>query len=166
MLKEMIGYRRSKGKAQALYTSLIEQARMPVFFRDFAVPDTIDGRFDMVVAHAWLILSRLNELGDRQTGQALINSLFEGFDEGVRELGVGDIGAGHRVKQMADAFYGRMNAYSTGDLAEAVLRNVFRGDVSRKSEAASIAAYLSNARSVLSRQSLTEQIDFGQLPAI
>lgn len=164
MLKEMIGFGRSKARAQALHAALIERARAPVFFRDLGVTDTVDGRFDMVVAHAWLVLTWLNDLGQRELAQTLVDTIFTGFDEGVRELGVGDMGAGHRVKKIADAFYGRLNAYSSGNLAEAVLRNVYRGDVMRKSDAAVIANYLSSAREFLSQLDLSTEIDFGPLP--
>jgi len=166
MLKEMTGFNRTKGRAQALYAALIKRAREPVFFRDFGVPDTIDGRFDMLVAHAWLVLSRLKELGERNLGRSLVNMLFTGFDEGVRELGVGDIGAGHRVKQMADAFYGRLNAYSSDALDEAILRNVYRGNAVRKNQAAVLAAYFTSANRTLSHQTLADEIDFGPLPTI
>lgn len=166
MLKEMIGFgwRKARAQAQALHAALVQRARAPVFFRDLGVSDTVDGRFDMVVAHAWLVLSRLNDLGQRELAQTLVDTIFTGFDEGVRELGVGDMGAGHRVKKIADAFYGRLNAYSSGDLAEAVLRNVYRGDVTRKSDAAAIANYLSGARKFLSQQDISAEIDFGPLP--
>jgi cytochrome b pre-mRNA-processing protein 3 len=164
MLKEMIGFGRSKARVQTLHAALIERARAPVFFRDLGVADTVDGRFDMVVAHAWLVLTWLNDLGQRELAQTLVDTIFTGFDEGVRELGVGDMGAGHRVKKIADAFYGRLNAYSSGNLAEAVLRNVYRGDLMRRSNAAVIADYLSGARKFLSQQDLSTEIDFGPLP--
>jgi cytochrome b pre-mRNA-processing protein 3 len=164
MLKEMIGFGRSKARAQALNTALVQRARAPVFFRDLGVADTVDGRFDMVVAHAWLVLTWLNDLGQRELAQTLVDTIFTGFDEGVRELGVGDMGAGHRVKKIADAFYGRLNAYSSGNLAEAVLRNVYRGDLMRNSDAAVIANYLSGTRKFLSQQDLSTEIDFGPLP--
>src|SRR5665213_3710295 len=106
MLKALFGFGGAKQLAPNLCESLGLRAREPVFFAALGVPDTIDGRFDMVVLHAWLVLERLRVLQMKDVSQALVDTLFTSFDESLRELGVGDIGIGHRVKKMADAFYG------------------------------------------------------------
>src|ERR1700743_831406 len=130
MLKTLLGMNGSKRLATDLCASMNLRAREPVFFAALGVPDTIDGRFDMVVLHAWLVLERLRELQMKDVSQEFVNLLFVSFDESLRELGVGDIGIGHRVKKMANAFYGRLSAYGAaveqGAMEDAIRRNVFR----------------------------------------
>src|SRR5690349_9108191 len=93
--------------ARALYRSLLQRAREPVFYTSFAVPDTIDGRFDMVALHASLLFEALRPLG--ATGQAvgthLATEIFAGFEDALRDLGVSDFGMPRRIKAMANAFY-------------------------------------------------------------
>ena len=117
-----------KQAATRLYEALVSRAREPVFFTAFAVADSVDGRFDLLVFHAWLALK---ELGGRSPAQGLTNAIFTGFDEAMREQGAGDIGIGHRLKDMAKAFYGRMAAYEAArneeELAAALAKNLWRG---------------------------------------
>ncbi len=169
MLKELLGFGQSRRLIAELHAGLVARAREPVFFRDLAVADTIDGRFDMVVLHAWLLLARLNELGMRDVGQSLVDTLFTGFDESVRELGVGDIGAGHRVKKIADAFYGRLHAYAAADgdaaMAAALLRNIYRTRSDCEGNADVLARYVRSAQMHLAREPLASgRVDFGPLP--
>jgi len=171
MLKEMTGFGQTKRIAQSLHAGLVERARARVFFCDLAVADTIDGRFDMIAVHAWLLLKRLNDLQMRDTAQSLVDALFISFDEGLRELGVGDIGVGHRMKKIGDAFYGRLQAYSAaqadGDLATAILRNVYRGETTRVKEAGLLAAYLDSAQTTLATQTFSSgSVDFGKTPSL
>jgi cytochrome b pre-mRNA-processing protein 3 len=148
-----------------LYETLVSRSREPVFFRTFAVADSVDGRFDVLVFHAWLAL---RELGGRQPAQGLTNAIFTGFDEAMREQGAGDIGIGHRLKDMAKAFYGRMTAYDSAqnadELAAALAKNLWRG-AGHDSHARTLAAYAATARQHLAA-SLPEALDFGPLPTI
>jgi cytochrome b pre-mRNA-processing protein 3 len=150
MLKSLLKSRSDKSLGVEICAAVGTRARNPVFFTEFAVPDTIDGRFDLVVLHAWLVLERLRELGMKDVSQGVVDSLFASFDESLRELGVGDIGIGHRVKKMADAFYGRLSAYREAKgreaLKEAILRNVYRGGAAHDAQAASLAAYIEAAK--------------------
>jgi cytochrome b pre-mRNA-processing protein 3 len=111
MLNAMRRSKERRALAARLYAALVARARDPVFFARFAVKDTLDGRFDLVVLHAWLVLDRLKMAGAASLSQAFVDTVFIGFDEALRELGAGDIGMGKRVKKLADAFYGRMQAY-------------------------------------------------------
>ena len=148
-----------------LYEALVSRAREPVFFTRFAVPDSLDGRFDLLVFHAWLALT---ELGGRPPAQGLTNAIFTGFDEAMREQGAGDIGIGHKLKAMAKAFYGRMEAYDSAkdadELAVALARNLWRGE-GGEPHARALAAYAMVARRHLAA-SLPEALDFGPLPTI
>lgn len=103
------------------------------FYRDCGVPDTVDGRFDLIVLHTYIVLDRLRAEGEagRKLSQQLFDTLFDDMDRSLREMGVGDLSVGKHVKRMASGFYGRMKAYdearAAGDeaLAEALRRNVY-----------------------------------------
>ena len=171
----MAGPHRSMARAQELYNSIMRQARAPVFHQSFGVPDTIDGRFDLLALHAFPILAVL-ESGDteaRKLGVRLADVIFAGFDQALRELGVGDFGIARRIKAMANAFYGRLTAYgsavSQAALTEAVIRNLYRGESARAREAEAIASYIISAhRRLRDRPAalLEGNADFGSLPQL
>ncbi len=152
--------------AEALCAALIAQARRAEFFGSLRVADTIDGRFDSVTLHAWLVLTRLQAQGARDLSQELTDQLFIGFDEALRDLGVGDMGLGPRMKKFANAFYGRMKVYAAAaneaELADAILRNVYRGDAEFAGEAQKLADYVYRARGRIAAEDLTTGVpDFG-----
>jgi cytochrome b pre-mRNA-processing protein 3 len=121
----------------ALYGSAVAAARQPGFFESLGVPDTLDGRFDLVCLHAGLLVRRLGQDADprgKALAQAVFDAMFADMDVSLREMGVGDLAVGKRVKRMWEAFHGRATAYDAaladGDdvgLAEALARNVWRG---------------------------------------
>ena len=154
--------------AARLETQLVARARDPYFFRTLNVPDTVDGRFDLVALHGWLTLERLKAAGMDVAAQALTDSLFIGFDEALREQGTGDMGMGRRMKAIANAFFGRLSVYSKAQdadlLAQALARNVWRG-ASVDDRARALARYVASARIALSRADLAGgALDFGPLP--
>lgn len=157
-----------KQDGRRLYDGLVSRAREPVFFRDFAVADTIDGRFDMVALHAWLALSVLKAASQDEAAQGLTDTIFTGFDEALREQGAGDMGISRKLKAFADGFYGRLTAYESANdadaLAAAIAKNLYRGtDVDAK--ARTLADYALRARHSL-EQGLPDVLDFGPLPTI
>lgn len=169
MLKALLKSRSEKSLGTEICAAIGARARAPIFFAEFGVADTIDGRFDLVVLHAWLVLSRLRELGMKDVSQGVVDSLFASFDESLRELGVGDIGIGHRMKKMADAFYGRLAAYGEAKdpdaLKETILRNVYRGEAGHDVQATSLASYVIAARMRLGNSDLSSgTVDFGPIP--
>ena len=120
--------------ARALYERIVAQSRNPVFYRDYGVPDSVDGRFEMLLLHAFLVFHRLKGEGKQaeQLGQTLFDHMLFHLDQSVRVSGVGDLGVGRRMKAMGQAFYGRSHAYETGleasgamELREALARNIF-----------------------------------------
>lgn len=149
-------------RADALYSRAVEQARQPAFYTAMGVPDTVDGRFDMIALHVFLILHRLKQENTRTRviAQALFDAMFTDMDRGLREMGAGDLGVGRRVKVMARAFYGRVAAYEQGlkstnpDLDEAVLRNIFRGGETNRAHAISISSYLREQADALDGQAV------------
>ena len=128
----------------ALYGAIVAQARSVAFYADYRVPDTVEGRFDLIVLHLVLLLSRLGrrveasgDLGQELLGQELLGQeLFDAFcrdlDANLREMGVGDLAVPKRMRAFAEAFYGRQAAYLAGlDAADervfekALARNIF-----------------------------------------
>jgi cytochrome b pre-mRNA-processing protein 3 len=120
----------------ALYGTIVAQARAPGFYQVYAVPDTVNGRLEMVMLHAVLVLLRLE--GEAAPLRALGQELFDHFcrdmDDSMREMGVGDLAVPRRMRRIGTAFYGRLAAYrgalaapGDGALAAALERNVFGG---------------------------------------
>ncbi len=135
----MLGFlrrRRHERLGYELYGAAVAAARQPVFYRDLGVPDTLDGRFDLVGLHVFLVIRRLTALPapGPDVAQAVFDAMFSDMDFNLREMGVSDLVVGRRVKAMWEALHGRSTAYESaiaqGDaaaLAEALLRNVWRG---------------------------------------
>ena len=93
-----------------LYEAIVAAARHPVAYAEWGVPDTLDGRFDMITLHMFLVLDRLKG-EDRAFRQELVDEFFRDMDRSLRELGVGDLSVGKKVRKMAEVFYGRLAAY-------------------------------------------------------
>ncbi len=122
-----------------LYGAAVAAARAPRYFGPgFGVPDTLDGRFDLIGLHAALLIRRLRRDPDPRgpaLAQAVFDAMFADMDQALREMGVGDLSVGKRVRRMWEAFHGRARAYEAaldaGDaeaLAVALGRNVWRGE--------------------------------------
>jgi cytochrome b pre-mRNA-processing protein 3 len=119
--------------AQRLYASLTAQARRPEFYLSCGVPDSVDGRFEMVAVHAFLLFRRLKGQGEKAgaVAQAVYDVMFGDFDVAVRELGAQDLGVGRRIKFMTEAMNGRFAAYDAGlaggpgELELALKRNLY-----------------------------------------
>lgn len=133
LLKSIFGRSKPNDAIHDIYRIIVAQARQPHFYTEFGVPDSVDGRFEMVTLHAFLVLRQLkggNESGS-DVGQALFDVMFEDMDLSLREMGAGDMGVGKRVKAMVQAFYGRIASYEEGLAADsgiletALNRNVF-----------------------------------------
>jgi cytochrome b pre-mRNA-processing protein 3 len=132
----MISFTRRKSNrdaAESAYQRVVEQARQPVFFAECGVPDTLDGRFELLCLHAFLYLHRLKSERPRAKAlaQAFFDTMFGDLDRALRELGTGDLRVGREVKRMAQGFYGRIRAYENGVAADdavlgaALARNLF-----------------------------------------
>ena len=131
------GQRRQSSEAEKLYSAAIEVARRPAFYQQFGVQDTVDGRFDSLSLVVILIMRRLKNCGagGKEISQQLFDSMFADMDLSLREMGAGDIGVSKRVRVMAEAFLGRLDAYVTAldnndrvALGAALRRNLFRDD--------------------------------------
>jgi len=120
---------------EAIYGMIVTQAREPVFYRDLAVPDTVNGRFDLLVLHLWMVLRRLRPVeGGAGLSQALFDRFCEDMDGNLREMGVGDLTVPKRMQAFGEAFYGRTAAYDLAlsegaePLAQALCRNILNGE--------------------------------------
>lgn len=121
-----------------LYGAAVGAARAPALFAALGVPDTVEGRFDLVSLHVGLLIRRLRTDGDARgpaLAQAVFDAMFADMDLNLREMGVGDLAVGKRVRRMWEAFHGRALAYEAAldsddpaALAEALARNVWRGE--------------------------------------
>jgi cytochrome b pre-mRNA-processing protein 3 len=132
----LFGSRRHERAGFALYTSSVGAAREKPYFEHLGVPDTLDGRFDLVGLFAALLIRRLRAHADPgpALAQAVFDAMFADMDFNLREMGVGDIGVGKRMRDMWEAFHGRAMAYEAplaaadaAALAAALARNVWRG---------------------------------------
>jgi cytochrome b pre-mRNA-processing protein 3 len=121
-------------EAARAYVTVVNQSRQPFFYAEYAVADTLDGRFDVIVLHLFLISHRLRKEQSEEAGEfnrVLQEAFFSDMDRNVREMGVSDTGVGKRIKAMAQAFFGRLQAYSNGltgsvDFKESLRRNLYR----------------------------------------
>jgi len=144
-----LGPRPIDRKSRKIYVCLVKQAREEAFYLSFGVPDTPDGRFDMIVLHAFLLFRRFKQDHERTEalGQAVFDLMFTDMDQNLREMGIGDLGVGKRIKGMAEGFFGRMESYEKGlndvqELQNALKRNLFRKSTPSPSQVSAMAAYV------------------------
>ena len=150
-----------------LYGMIVAQARLPVFYRDYAVADTVNGRFDLIVQHLALVLDRLSENGKLESaGQAVFDRFCRDMDDNLREMGISDLKVPKEMRRMGEAFYGRSQAYLeaipaamaknaiTRPLAQALARNIYGGAPSAFDAAPRLAAYVLEAVRDLKAQDL------------
>ena len=171
-------FRRSRVKetAHTLYIIVVEQARRPGFYRHCGVPDTVDGRFDMIAMHAFLLLRRLkrDHAQTADLAQALFDVMFADMDQNLRQMGVGDLGVAKRIKTMAKAFYGRLAAYEAGlaaedaTLADALQRHLVRKANPPNGDVAVLVGYMRREAAALDALGLDRMmagdVGFGPAP--
>jgi cytochrome b pre-mRNA-processing protein 3 len=122
-----------------IYTNIIKTSRNKSFFIDFNVDDTVEGRFDIIILHSFIIFNFFIHINDQKSSlpQMLFDHMFLDFDSSLREMGFGDIAVNKRMKQFIKAFYGRIENYSKslsqftefGDdrlLKGTILRNIYK----------------------------------------
>lgn len=141
-----------------LYGMIVAQARLPVFYRDYAVADTVNGRFDLIVLHLALVLDRLaQEPALQSIGQGIFDRFCGDMDDNLREMGIGDLKVPKEMRRMGEAFYGRSQAYlaaipaalepdrDSRALIEALTRNIYGAAPSAYDAAPRLAAYMLEA---------------------
>lgn len=161
-LKQWLKPNDAQFRAHTLYAALPKAARRDAFYVRLGVEDTLDGRFDVVVLHLCLLLERLGR--EEQTAalvefeRLLTEAFFDDMDRTLREMGVSDTGVGHRVKKMAQAFYGRKKAYleasSEQAVQQALARNLYREREVGADTLSAMTAYVQASRAMLAAQRL------------
>ncbi len=144
-----------------VYTALVEQARRPEFYTKTVVPDTIDGRFDMIVMHLVLFYRRMavENVEARDFAQNVFDVFVKDMDRSLREMGVGDLSVPKKMKKIGESYFGRSEVYGgaldeadASALADAVNRNIF-ADGANEAAADQLASYMLRAEKALSDQS-------------
>ncbi len=176
ILKKIFGEKSEVEAGRHLYATAVAQARQKPFYTRLGVPDTLDGRFESIILHVWLILCRLRSAGERQAeadslSQAVFDTMITDLDRSLREMGVGDLRVGKRVKAMAKAFYGRLKAYDEGMSASreaftlALERNLYGTPDADPAKAQGVAEYVERETANLASQSwdsvASGKIEFG-----
>lgn len=175
-MRRLFGSKLHEESARSLYAGIVQQARQPEFFLACGLPDSVDGRFDVLVLHVFLVMHRLKQ--DRaetaDLSQALFDILFQDMDESLREMGAGDMGVGRRIKAMAEGFYGRILAYERaldqgGDaLEQCVRRNLYGAADPGPGQVRSVAHYIAREVAFLATQDPERlaqgQVAFGPAP--
>ncbi|WP_114377801.1 ubiquinol-cytochrome C chaperone family protein [Elioraea thermophila] len=138
MLRRLFAPRAFEREGYLLYGAAVAAARDPLWYTRLAVPDTLEGRFDMVCLFTFLVLDRMTEEpGEepRRLAQAVTDAMFADLDQTLRQMGAADTGLARRVRRLYEAFHGRSAAYARAlasaddePLAEALSRNVWRSE--------------------------------------
>lgn len=136
MLQRLFQPRPAALAGRALYAPLIEQARTPAFYLGGRVPDTNEGRFELYALHLALVARRLHAAGAfaEEASQALFDAFLQGLDDGLREIGIGDLTVPKKMKKLGAALYGRFKNYdaaleedSDRSLEQVLARTVYVG---------------------------------------
>ena len=148
-------------RAGELYGGVVTAARQPFFYKDMGVPDTPEGRFELVALHLFLALEALKQRGPQQleVTRQTIEAFVSDMDDCMREMGVGDFTVPKKVKRAAAAFYERAGAYRRGlsEAQKSVLEKslstyVFAGRQEDGNGLSALAGYVRNAASALAAE--------------
>ena len=163
MLQRLFKPRPARAAGGALFKALSAQARQPVFYERLGVADTVEGRFELYVLHLVLVLHRLKGQGPQaaETSQAVFDTFLRNLDEGLRDMGVGDLSVGKKMRKLGEAVYGRIKGYDrafaetdpVAALGALIARTVYQ-DRPDAPSAAALAGYASAAVAGLAAQPL------------
>jgi len=147
LLASLFSRKDERAPLRPLYAALIARARAPHWYEAGAVPDTLDGRFDMVTAMMSLALLRMEALELVGESARLTEIFVEDMDGQVRQIGFGDLVVGKQIGRMMSALGGRLGAYRAGlageaPLGEAIVRNIYRGEAPAPAALAHVEAKL------------------------
>lgn len=138
--------RAPRKSASALYGRIVAQSRLAEFYKDFNVPDTVEGRFELLALHMFIVLETLRRqgAGGDPVARCLVDAFFADMDTSMRELGVGDMAVPKRMRKLSAAFYERLNTYrgaaeSPASLANTIQDHIFGGVRTERAQA--LASY-------------------------
>ncbi len=147
LLERLFRPRQSLAAGRSLYALAVEQSRIPALYRDLAAPDTVEGRFEVYSLHVVLLLDRLrgHSAAAGDVSQALFDTYVKGLDNALREMGVGDLSVGRKMRKLGEAFYGRGKSYEQAFIAlpdRALLQALLARTVYAEVESAPISALM------------------------
>jgi len=162
MLNRLFRPRPEREVGRALYARVVDQSREPGLYGALGAPDTVEGRFEVYTLHVVLLLDRLNRLGPqaKAVSQALFDTYVKALDHALRELGVGDLSVGRKMRRLGEAFFGRVKSYQAAFAAlpdEQPLRDLLTRTVYAEAavdRAPALAAYVLAQRERLAGQAL------------
>ncbi len=156
--------KKCKDAAYIIFTKIVDQARNPAFYSEWDVADSLDGRFDLIILHVALVADRF-EQSDKNKKIALMirylqEILFDNMDLSLREMGVGDMSVGKKIKVMAEAYYGRKQAYQKAlrvddgleSLKFSLIKNIYRDNVPNGVILDKFTSYISKQHNCLKDQ--------------
>jgi cytochrome b pre-mRNA-processing protein 3 len=160
LLDRLFRPRPAQAAGRTLYARVVEQARQSRLYEAFGCPDTVEGRFELYTLHLVLLLERLRGQGERaaEISQALFDTYLSALDHALRELGVGDLSVGKKMRKLGEAFYGRGKSYDAAlgalpdrqPLVDLLARTVYEGG--DPANAPALADYLLGQRESLAAQ--------------
>ena len=143
-----------------LYGACVTAARQPAFYVELGAPDTVDGRFDLLLLHVILAMRRM--AGEVNARQQLFELMFADIDRSLREMGVSDMRIGKRMRPLITAFYGRSQAYEKamagGDaaLSDALQRNIYGNAPVTTEQLKALTNYVRHCMKDLAEQPITD----------
>jgi cytochrome b pre-mRNA-processing protein 3 len=161
MILPLFRRNRTADSIDRLYGAIVTQARFRAFYAEYGVPDTVEGRLEMVILHAVLLLHRVSGEDEalRGLGQAVFDRFCQDMDDNLREMGVGDLAVPKQMQRIAGAFYGRARAYQAAltvpdpdALVNALRRNIYADEPAAELSAQRLETYVRNAVHHLRRQ--------------
>jgi cytochrome b pre-mRNA-processing protein 3 len=166
LLKSIFGEAKQRAPLEPLYRAIVARGREPAWYREGKVPDTIDGRFDMIAAILALVLLRLEAEGEAgRDPSVLLTELFiDDMDGTLRQIGIGDYVVGKHVGRMMSALGGRIAAFREGpEFRAAVERNIFHETAPSAEAPALVADRLQRFAAALDGTALQDLLG-GKLP--
>jgi cytochrome b pre-mRNA-processing protein 3 len=169
LFQRIFGEKKQRAPLQPLYLAIVNKGREPAWYRDGQVPDTLDGRFDMIAAILSLVLLRLEKEGEAARDQTvLLTEIFiDDMDGTLRQLGIGDYVVGKHVGRMMSALGGRLGALraalAEGTMHETVALNIFHETVPSAAALAFVADGLTRFATALDATT-AEDVLAGRLP--
>jgi cytochrome b pre-mRNA-processing protein 3 len=154
----------AKAAGRKLYEAVTLQARQPAFYAVLGAPDTVEGRFELYNLHVVLLLNRLRGQGPmaHESAQELFDTYVSGLDDALREMGVGDISVGKKMRKLGEAIYGRVKTFDAAIAGEepmeaVITRTVYADQVSP--HAGALADYVRQGVEALAAQPLDQLLE-------
>jgi cytochrome b pre-mRNA-processing protein 3 len=162
LLDRLFRPRPARAIGQTLYQRVVDQSRTPALYADIGAPDTVEGRFEIYTLHVVLLLERLRGHGEQaaEVSQALFDTYVKSLDDALREMGVGDLSVGKKMRKLGEALFGRAKSYEAAfqalpatELLEALLVRTIFADADAAG-APRLTAYVTAQRAHLASQDL------------